>query len=141
VVLEEDKGEQGIITPRHILAGLQLALLQMDITLAHHVEQIDLGMHGKMHNPRASQILGQLLGEGREGVPLDIGIVSIASLERPGAIGLRLDSPHAVRIGHLRITLPGAVSKAIQKAAKMRLDEHTSLSRKQVECLLLLESS
>ena len=72
-----------------------------------------------MHHPLAAKILRQLLGKGRESISLNVGIVAMVGLQGPGAIGLRLDGPYGVSVGHFLVTSPGAISQTVQIAAKV----------------------
>jgi hypothetical protein len=101
------------------LVGTKLAILKVDVALAHDVQQVDLRVHGKVNDPLAGHVGGDLLHEGRESLALRVGVETMLGLQSPSSIGAGLNGPHAVRVWGLGITLPGAISQTEQVASKM----------------------
>ena len=120
---EEHQGDGGIIAPGDVLVGVQGTVGKVDVTLAVDVLDVDLGVHGELHNPEA--VLGDDLGVGSQLLTIAAGIVAVRAEESPAAVGLDLDLPLLVGALALGITTEhtsgSAGEVAVEGAAEVDL--------------------
>jgi len=141
VLVKEHKGEESVLAPWDILNGAELVVHERNIAFAHDVEDVDLGVHGEVHNPLSGVILRQLLGESAHDLVLSkVDVETVTALQGPSAERLGLNSPNCISGGLLSITENLAISLAIEVATMVGLDEDTALiSGEEEEDLLLLQ--
>ena len=76
-------------------------------------------MHGQMHDPISRHVSWDLLNEGGQVLALGVCVKAKGGLQRPCAIGTRLNGPHAVFVGHLQIGQPLAIGLSVHEATEV----------------------